>query len=40
MPIFAKAFQLRSGDAIDDLGVGRSIFEHASFKLEQLGDIA
>jgi hypothetical protein len=34
MSIFAKALQMRSGNAIDDLGVGRRIFEDAAFKLE------
>ena len=40
MSIFAKALQMRSSDAIDDLGVGRRIFQDASFKLKQLGDVA
>jgi len=40
MSIFAQALQMRSGNAIDDLCVGRRILEDASFKLKQLGDVA
>ena len=31
---------MRSGDAIDNLSVGRCVFEDASLKLKQLGDVA
>ena len=40
MSVFAQALQMRSGDAIDDLGVRRCVFEDASFELKQLGDVA
>ncbi len=39
MPVFAEAVEMRSGDAIDDLGIGCGVFEDPSFKLKELGNV-